>query len=388
MNENVGKFVDAFNKSIADQTFIKLSLGNYKGSEESLQKIRIRLVETKKGELLSAVFRYEKRDITRNFTPAEMAEFLAANLGREFRSGQLFTVGADVQFEASKKGNSRILTSRSSAAEPPSRAHNRQKKGSIDPSSGYLRALGITTADGKVRDKQQGKWRQINKFVEVVDGLFKRSALKGRGSLRIVDMGSGKGYLTFAVYDHFKNGRGLDVSVTGVEARRELIQLCNRVAAENGFVGLNFEQGSITEFELPETDILIALHACDTATDDAVYKGVSARAEIIIAAPCCHQELRPQIEWPGEFRGIFKHGIMREEMAEMVTDSLRALLLERNGYETKVFDFVPIEHTPKNNMIVGVKRSSGRAAVRVEQEIAALKTAFGIREQRLEMLLA
>lgn len=387
MDQNISIFVDAFNKSIESGTFRKLSLGNYKGIEESLQKIRVRLVEIKKGDRLSAVFRYEKRDVTKNLTVSEMAAFLMQNLGSDFRSGHLFTEAGDVQFEANKRGNSHIVRSKPSVKGSTSRAHNREKRSYIDPSLKYLHALGITTADGRVRDKQQGKRRQINKFIEIVDGLFDESSLKDRRAVRVVDMGSGKGYLTFAVYDHLKNGRRLDVSVTGVEARGELVELCDRVANECDFDGLKFEKGAIADLELPATDILIALHACDTATDDAIYKGISAGAEIIIAAPCCHQELRPQIEWPQEFRGIFRHGIMREEMAEMVTDSFRALLLEKSGYESKVFDFVAAEHTPKNNMIVGVKRITDGSRHGVENEIAALKKAFGISEQRLEKLL-
>jgi len=387
MDQNVQTFIDALKKSAGDGTFVKLSLGHYKGSEEGLQKIRVRRIETKKGPVFSAVFRYEKRDVTKSLSLTETADMLSLRLGRDLLSGHLFTTTGDLRFEANKRGNSRIVRSRPTDFVPPSATHDRQKREFVDPKAGYLHALGITTGDGKVRDKQQGKWRQINKFVEIVDGLFDSSGLKDRDSISIVDMGSGKGYLTFAVYDHFKNDRGLDLSVAGVETRKELVEFCNKIAAASRFERLNFEQGTIADHPLGKIDVLIALHACDTASDDALYKGIRAKAAIIIAAPCCHQELRPQLRSPPELGGLLRHGIMVERMAEMVTDSLRALLLELNGYETKVFDFVPVEHTPKNTLIVGVKRDSVRRRERARKEIDSLKTAFRIKRQRLEVLL-
>jgi hypothetical protein len=158
-------------------------------------------------------------------------------------------------------------------------------------------------------------------------------------------MGSGKGYLTFAAYDYFSNVRGLEVVMTGVEAKPELVELCNQVAVSGGFEGLNFVGGSIEDFDVREVGILIALHACDTATDDALFKGIAANAAIIVAAPCCHKEIRRQIKPPGVLHDILKHGTMLEREAETVTDGLRAMLLERSGYSTRIFEFVPTEHT-------------------------------------------
>ncbi|PYS76076.1 MAG: hypothetical protein DMF66_16675 [Acidobacteria bacterium] len=200
-------------------------------------------------------------------------------------------------------------------------------------------------------------------------------------------MGSGKGYLTFAVYDYFNNALGVRATVEGVEARPELVELCNETARRAGFDRLSFQTGYIEDFGLSATDILIALHACDTATDDALFKGVSAGASIIITAPCCHKELRPQMRPPEPLRGVLRHGILLEREAESVTDSLRALLLEQAGYKVKVFEFVSTEHTRKNTLIAAVRLEGTSDREEALGEYRALKEFYGIREQRLEKLL-
>lgn len=387
-NNGIEKFLDEFDRSLNAGTFVKLTLGNYKGADEQLQKLLVRLIEMKKGERLNFRYRYATRDVTKNFAKEEALDILREIIGTEFYSGHLFTTENDLQLAVSKKGKLRVTAGKPTFTERPPAEHDREKRVQVDPNSFYLKALGITTDSGEVRDKQRGKWTQINKFVEIVSGLFDNSGLKDRKSLRIIDMGSGKGYLTFAVYDHFKNTRGIDVRVTGVEVRPELVRLCNDVARSSGFEGLDFVGGTIDSYDPSGADILIALHACDTATDDALYKGISAKASIIIAAPCCHKELRPQIHAPDVLKGVLKHGIMLERTAETITDGLRALILEREGYSTKVFEFVPTEHTPKNNMIVGVRseRPSGRP--KVAAQIDSLKDFYGIEHQRLDELIA
>jgi hypothetical protein len=200
-------------------------------------------------------------------------------------------------------------------------------------------------------------------------------------------MGAGKGYLTFAVYDYFDR-LGVRASVTGVESRANLVELCNETARRAGYERLQFRTGLIEDFDLSSADILIALHACDTATDDAIYKGVKADASVIITAPCCHKELRPQMKTPDELRGVLRHGLLLEREAEAVTDSLRALLLERAGYRVKVFEFVPTEHTRKNTMIAAVRRGDRAGSDEALRQFEALKSFYGIGRQRLECLLA
>jgi SAM-dependent methyltransferase len=384
MADDISKFITAIGKSLADETFVKLTLGNYKGAEEQLQKILIRRIVTKKGDRLDFTYRYKTRDVAKNYALDDSLNVLRKLVGRDFHSGNLFTSENDIQLEVKKKATHLSVT-KASFSSKPATEHDREKNYLVDPRSRYLHELGITSSKGEILGKQRDKWTQINKFVEIVSGLIDESKLKNSKKLTIVDMGSGKGYLTFALYDHLKNTRGLDTKITGVEVRTELVSLCNDVAKRCGFTGLNFVRNTIEGFEFENADVLIALHACDTATDDALFKGISSNAEIMIAAPCCHKEIRSQIRPPELLRGLLKHGTLIENEAESLTDGLRALLLEREGYKTKVFEFVGVEHTPKNNMIVGVR--GARPNLKVADQIREIKAFYGIANQRLEWLL-
>ena len=444
MDGNVEKFVARAAASLADETFLKLVLSNYKGDDRGLQKVFIRLIDTKQGRRMMFQSRFETRDVVKNFDIAESVDEIRRLLGSGFRSAHLFTSEGDVQLTIGKR-NSRLTTGKPSTDSQPSKTHDREKKTIIDPNAFYLKALGIADDNGKIKQSQQDKWRQINKFVEILVGLMDVSPIKNKNELRIVDMGSGKGYLTFAAYDYLANirhpissppyegggvsasfadgvvlsaesdpkGRVPDGSVTekhsvrpqeqrvrpplfrkegsiqmtGVEVRRELVELCNDVARAGGFDGLRFVAGQIADIEPGEIDILIALHACDTATDDALYKGIAAKASIIIAAPCCHKELRKQLRPPEPLAGILKHGIMLERTAETITDGLRALILEREGYKTKLFEFVPTEHTPKNNMLAATRGATIKAADEAARQVGIIMDTFGIEHQRLARLL-
>lgn len=368
--------------SLTDSTFVKMTLGNYKGSEQHLQKILARLIETKKGPRLFVQFRFDQRDVVKNFDFDEGVSVLWQYLLSGFRNGHLFTTAFDLQLDIGKK-NSRLNRGKATFAAKPSTVHDREKTYQVDPSAFYLKALGITTDDGHVRADQRNKWKQINKFVEVLDGLFRNSGISEKHDLTIVDMGSGKGYLTFAAYDHFSNNLGLDIAMTGIDTRGDMIDLCNSISDAGGFNGLKFVQGSIEGFELPNVDVLIALHACDTATDDALFKGISANAEIIVAAPCCHREIRRQIKAPGMLAPILKHPVMLERTAETITDGLRSLLLERSGYTTKMFEFVATEHTPKNNMLVAVRKVHDLTAPTIDEQVKEIRDTFEITHQRL-----
>ena len=388
MTENVEKFIGEFAKSLQSETFVKMTLGNYRGNDAHLQKILIRLVQTKKGARLFFLFRQDTRDTAKNFDFTEGVERVKEALGRDFFSGHLFTTQNDFQLEIGKKRKSRLNVAKPTFKEKPALEHNREKKTLVNQNAFYLKALRITTDRGEIRDKQHDKWKQINKFVEILGSFFDKSELKNRKNLRIVDMGSGKGYLTFAAYDYFKNTREIDVEMTGVEARDELVSIDNDIAKASEFENLKFVKGFINDFELKDTNILIALHACNTATDDAIFKGISARADLIVVAPCCHQEIRPQIKSPEILKNVLKHGVMLEREAETLTDGLRALLLEKSGYATRIFEFVEGEHTPKNNMIVGTRTGKTVDAKRFDEQIRAIKNFYGIETHRLETLLA
>ncbi|HKB56820.1 MAG TPA: SAM-dependent methyltransferase, partial [Lacunisphaera sp.] len=260
----------------------------------------------------------------------------------------------------------------------------RQKKRLLtEQSQPWLEKLGVTTATGAVREGLADKHRQIHKFTEILSHLTADAALPTHRPLEIADMGCGKGYLTFATYDYFNLVESRATHVRGIEAREELVQLCNRVARETGREHLNFVSGTIESAKLPALDVLIALHACDTATDDALAKGVQAGAALIVVAPCCQKELRAQLQAAPVLAPALRHGIFQERHAEFATDALRALLLEWAGYDTKVFEFISTEHTAKNLMIAATRRPG---AVRTDEAAASVRQLaafYGIKSQAL-----
>jgi hypothetical protein len=390
MREPVEEFLSALRESLSGGTFVRLTLAKPRGAADpTLKNVYARLAHIRGEDHLTLTFRHDTRDLVKNYAPEEGVGVLASLLGRDFLSGHLFTTAFDLRLDFNRRREPRLARLAPTFDAPPPAEHDRRKQRLISTVDNvYLRALGVTDAAGQVRAGAGDKFRQINKFVETVAHLLEDAGLKGRESLSLVDMGAGKGYLTFAVYDYLRNTLGLRASVVGVEARAELVELCNRVAREAGFEGLEFRQGLIQDYEPGPVDVLVALHACDTATDEAIYKGIGAGAAVVITAPCCHKELRPQIEAPEVLGGMLRHGILLERQAEMLTDTLRALLLEASGYQTRVFEFVSTEHTRKNTMIAAVRREGARTRGGALHEIEVLKSFYGVREQRLERMLS
>jgi len=359
--------------ALDDGTFVKLTLGHYTG-EEDLKKITVKKILIKGAEKLSFTYTHKTRDIVKNYDIEDGLQRIERALATEFKIANLFTTEFDLAFD---KGN--IKKSEATMKEKPSLAHDREKKRlvAIKP---YLHDLGITDASGTVLKSAQDKYRQIDKYVEILSGLIKAPSPK-----KIVDMGSGKGYLTFALYDYLA-AQNSDTKVTGVEYRKDMVDLCTKIAGKAGFSDLDFKQGTIENYDAGDADILIALHACDTATDDAIAKGIKAGAELIVVAPCCHKQIRREMEESkkhGDLDFLLRHGIFMERQAEMVTDGLRALILEYFGYSVKVFEFIATEHTPKNVLIVGQKTGKGRNAA-ILSKIAAAKEEFGISRHYLE----
>ena len=385
MNENVDRFISAFAESLSGETFIKLSLGNYKGADKQLQKLLMRLVSGKRGKRLFVQYKYETRDVVKNYSIDDGPGILREQIANGFKSGHLFTLKEDQQLDIGKR-NSRLNIGKPTIKRLPSLEHDREKTAMVDPSAYYLRLLGITGETGQILSRQYDKWKQINKFVEILTNLYRRSDLSQHDYLKIVDMGSGKGYLTFAAYDYFANTLGLTVEMTGVDTRGEQIKLCNEIAVSGGYEGLRFEEGNISEIDTAGANIVIALHACDTATDDAIFKGIAEVAEIILTAPCCHSELRSQLKPPAALKGMLRHPVMLSRTAQLITDGLRSLILEREGYSTRMMEFVDTEHTPMNIMITAV-RGAGSGYPDAAAEIHEIMDTYGINQQRLWSLL-
>jgi hypothetical protein len=368
--------------SLQDGTFVRLNLG-IPVNRDGIRNVFLRPVELKEGRMLSFLYRYPTRDMTRNFPYDEALVLLRELLGRDFLNGFLSATNGTAQLTFRKGRTTRLVLGKAEVTAPPDLAHDRPKKRTVPTTLGWLRELGVTVEDGSVKAGMEAKYRQIHRFVEVFHPLLVEAALPADAPLEVVDMGCGKAYLTFAVYEHLRGHRSGPLTVTGVEARGDLVTYCRGAAERCGYEGLQFAAGDIATAKVAEGAILMALHACDTATDEALAKGVLANAPILLVSPCCHQEVRPQLSAPPVLAGALRHGIFRERQAEFVTDALRAALLEWAGYDTRVFEFISTEHTGKNLMIAAVKsrrpvdRETAAAAVR------SLAAAYGVRRQRL-----
>jgi SAM-dependent methyltransferase len=387
--EKVEEFITAFEQSLLDNSFAKLSLGNYKGNEENLKSIYVKRILIKKEEKLSFTYRYKTRDIVKNYSANETKELLDNLIGKDFHVATLLTTEFDLQLEIHGGKKISLRKKETDARETPSLEHDKTKNRLISAQNKkYLHELKITDESGNVLKNAQDKYRQINHYIEILSSLIKE--IPQKDTLKVADMGSGKGYLTFALYDYLQNVLQIDAEVTGVEFRPDLVNLCNSIAWNANFKNLHFKEGTIEQFESADTDILIALHACDTATDDALFKGISAGSELIVVAPCCHKQVRREMEKhkaQNDVQFLTRYGIFLERQAEMVTDGIRAMILEYFGYKTKIFEFISDEHTPKNVMIVGIKDHRNKAdREAILQKIREAKRYFGLEYHHLERM--
>ncbi len=401
------ELISVLNRSLKSETFVKISLGNYKGDEAALKQIFVRSIRIKNEDKLAFTFRYKTRDVSKNYAVGDGVDLISQYLNEGFKICTLFTRENDFILE--ELNNSKIIfrTLAPSTKEIPSIKHDKEKNRIIQSASKrYLTGLKITDAEGKVYKNAQDKFRQINHYIEILSSLIKELP---KGTIkRVIDMGSGKGYLTFALYDYLHSVLKLDSEVVGVEYRQDMVDLCNDVAEKSSFEKLKFIQGTIGDSDASDVNLLIALHACDTATDDAIYKGIEANADLIVVAPCCHKQIRKEIEQhkiKNDVSFLTKHGIFLERQAEMVTDGIRVLILEYFGYKTKVVEFISNAHTPKNVMVVGVRgkdkgarnkdngaksmmqKAESERQAQVLQKIKASKEYFGIGYHHLEKLL-
>jgi Methyltransferase domain len=403
------RFLALVATAVGDSTLVKLTLGKPRGADATLENVFMRPVALKSGRQLSLVWRHATRDITKNYPPVEALALIESLLGKDFLDAHLFTTIQHAQLEGLPDGTARLrvkaAAADSSAPHPDLAAHDRAKTHVIPADAPWLRALGVTNDRGQPREGMADKFRQIQKFAELLSHLIDEAfpdvggvpspreacastAHEARAvsapqpharPLTVVDMGAGKGYLTFATAALL----GSRATVRGIEARAGLVEASNRIAREQGFADrLSFSAGNIADAPLPDCDILIALHACDTATDDALAKGITAGAKLLVVSPCCQKELRPQLTPPPVLTDALRHGIFQERQAEFVTDALRAQLLEWAGYRTKVFEFISTEHTAKNLMIAGIKTHAAGDEARAAR-IGSFAGFYGVRSQKL-----
>jgi SAM-dependent methyltransferase len=385
------EFHSALLDSVVSKSFLKVTMGNYTGKEKDLKNIYVRPIQIKRLDKLTFTYRYQTRDIVKNYDPREGVNLILEYLGSGFRVATLFTPEMDLVVQQNQDGLFRLSKNPPALNKAAALSHDKIKARILQPEGkNYLYQLKITDQEGRVFKNSQDKFKQINQYIEILSPMLK--SIPGSEIKHVVDMGSGKGYLTFALYDYLHSILKIDAQVTGVEFREDLVLLCNKIAEESEFTELQFVQGTIEDYAVESIDLLIALHACDTATDDAIAKGIKGNARLIVVAPCCHKQIRREItkgKVENDLDFLTQHGIFLERQAEMVTDGMRALVMEYFGYKTKAMQFISDAHTPKNVLLIGVKQPIDPAnQQRILKKIRDTKAYFGIGYHHLERLMS
>ena len=291
-----------------------------------------------------------------NMDKETAVEQICTFLEKEYKQLDLLCEQSSFSALVSKKGKSTIKENRNQIAKKIDLSHNRQKKYILDTDEviPFLVDLGVQTKEGKIVDKKYKKYKQINRFLEFVKDVLPE--LPKDRPVKIIDFGCGKSYLTFAVYYYLHIMHGRDVEMIGLDLKKDVIAHCNQMAEKYEYTNLHFLEGDISTYDGADSaDMVITLHACDVATDFALDKAVHWNAKVILSVPCCQHELNAQIE-NDMLEPLLKYGILKERFAALLTDALRADLLEQNGYEVQILEFIDMEHTPKNLLIRAVKR--------------------------------
>jgi len=370
------------------ETFLRLTAsGKARGADVPWVKVVVRPVVVRGTRRMQFSYFDDKKDITKNFTGATVGEKLDEVLAMGFSQLHVQSTTGDLHVRITKKGRALIRRGKPSRRErEPVLTHNRRKPYPIpaDGHDSFLQAIGIMGRSGSVRAAMQGKFRQINEFLRLMEQMLSPEDLAER-PLEIVDCGCGNAYLTFAAYHYLNDIKGIPAHVAGIDSDEKIIAKCRDLGDSLGWDGVEFGVSQIRGFA-PERppDLVLSLHACDTATDEAIAQGIRWGSRFILAAPCCQHELHDRLRAP-LFQPVLRHGILKERTADILTDAFRALVLRIMGYRTDVVQFVDPEHTAKNLMIRAKKglKPGGKAHVR---EYARLKEFWGV-EPCIEELL-
>ena len=380
------KFFEKLDSSLKNNSIIKMTLSKPVSKNNELRNVYVKPILLKDNKMYQFIYRYERRDETKNFDAVQTMEQVRSLVPTNFQNVSLFTFTEDVTLLVSKKGKPTLMCKKINEKRDADLSHDHEKQRLIDPTKPWWNLLGLTSRDGKVMADMQHKFKQICKYVEIVDGVMRQT--KFGDEVHIADMGAGKGYLTFALYEYLTTHYDKRIVMEGVEIRPELVEKINEIirinaSLINGRSNMQFIQNSIADYKPSKLDVLIALHACDTATDDAILKGIRNNAKLIICAPCCHKQVRREMEKSGKFDSITKYGIFLERQAVMITDAVRALVLEYCGYKTQVMEFIEIDNTPKNVLLVGRKSEKNVDKEAVARQIKELLDKYGIEEHYL-----
>lgn len=322
-------------------------------------KVRVRPVMLKGGMVFQAEELTEKQAFHRNLTREEGVSYLLGLMESGFKQAEVESSRGQARVLVGKKGTVTIKVKKNQqkmVAAPNVASHNRQKRYILEEGKhvAFLEDLGVMTADGKVVRSRYDKFRQINRFLEFIEDILPRLN-KSRENV-IIDFGCGKSYLTFAMYYYLHELKGYEVCIIGLDLKQDVIDHCNRLSVAYGFDKLKFYHGDIASYDgVDHVDMVVTLHACDTATDYALEKAVKWDASVILSVPCCQHELNKQMD-NELLRPVLQYGLIKERMAALYTDALRAEILENRGYRTQILEFIDMEHTPKNILIRAVKQ--------------------------------
>jgi hypothetical protein len=346
-----------------ETTFVKAVMsGQQSGAALPWQKVVLRPVLLKEQRHLQFSYFDAAKDITKNYSGEAAEAHLDELLGMPFRNFYVQATDDDLQVHINKKGKVTIGRHKGSTEIPPlDLRHDRQKQRILgsDSSRDFLQAVGIVSADGKIRADKQDKYVQINEFLKLVEQTGVLETLNADTPVYAVDFGCGNAYLTFALYHYFTTLKGLDFRLTGVDVNETLLRRHADKVAALGWQVLDFTKSRIIDYHPSiSPDMVVALHACDTATDEALAQGIQWGSRLIVAAPCCQHNLQTQLcerPAPAPFDPVWQDGILGERMGDILTDTFRALILRVMGYQTDVVQFVASEHTPKNLMIRAIK---------------------------------
>ncbi len=346
-------------KITLESSMISATISNRrKDVEIDFNKVAVKPFLSKDKMMYQFAYIFDKNTTHKNLDSDEAAEEFAGLLHGCFKQGVIFAADGDYQLLINKKNEIKIIKNKPTKCQKADLTHNRKKNYVIEEGKhcDFLYKLGVMNVDGKVHKNKYDKFRQINKYLEIIEDSIK--TLDTKKELKIVDFGSGKAYLTFALYWYLKEKLGIKVKITGLDLKVDVINYCNQVAKELNYENLNFKIGDIKGFEdYNDIDVVITLHACDTATDDALIKAVNWNTKLILLVPCCQHELFKQVS-NDKMAPILKHGILKEKLSAMITDSIRGSILEILGYSVEIFEFIDTEHTPKNIVIRAVNKNS------------------------------
>ena len=374
-------FFEKLETALKNNSLVKMTLSKPVSKNSDLRNVYVKPILLKDNKMYQFTYRYERRDETKNFDASQTMEQVRSLVPVDFQNVSLFTLTEDVTLLVSKKGKPTLMCKKINEKREVDLSHDHEKQRLIDPSNPWWHLLGLTTRDGKVTADMQHKFKQICKYVEIVDGVMRQT--KFGDEIHIADMGAGKGYLTFALYEYLTRNYDKKIVMEGVEIRKDLVLKINDIIEKCQLNDFKFIENSIEDYKPSKLDVLIALHACDTATDDAILKGIRNNAQLIICAPCCHKQIRREMEKSGKFDSITRYGIFLERQAVMITDAVRALVLEYCGYKTQVMEFIEIDNTPKNVLLVGRKTDKPVDKEAVSNQIRGILEQYGIGEHYL-----